>query len=332
MAKKIDNDQKKYGKAFQVIGTDSWQKENERYKQMRAEWDDVGEKLYVTKAPLHVDIELTNDCNLKCAMCERNFMTRDVGYMAFSLYQNIIGQCAENDILSVKLNLWGESVMHPELRKMISYAKQKGIVNTQFNSNASLLNETICRDLVESGLDRLTLSIDSLKKGTYEHIRIGSKINQVVENIDTLTRIKKELGSKTPFITAQIIQMKSNQGGIQPFVNQFKDKVDYVSVTNICAASGDRRILKQSLLSFTGKKFPCPEIWHRLSISFDGHVTVCCQDYNFDLEIGNLKDSDIVSLWHGKALTELRERHKHLDFKNTLCQTCTANEESIPEE
>ena len=62
--------------------------------------------------------------------------------------------------------------------------------------------------MVLAGLDRLTLSVDSLKKDTYESIRIGSKAEKVVNNIDNLMEIKQKLMSKTPYVTAQIIQMK----------------------------------------------------------------------------------------------------------------------------
>jgi len=315
-----------YREIFQIVNSRTWQRENDLYKKMRKKWDDVGKKLYVTKVPLHVDIELTNDCNLKCFMCERNLMKRDTGYMEFSLYMEIIDYCMDHGIDSVKLNLWGESVLHPELGEMISYANEKGIINIQFNSNASLLTKDKSREIVEAGLHRLTLSVDSLSKSTYENIRVGSRIDQVIKNIDDLIEIRQELNQNTPLITAQIIQMKNNRETVKSFIDRFSGLVDYVSVTNVTAASGDERILRQSLLKYDPKeKFPCTEIWHRLSIAYNGDVTVCCQDYDLDLNIGNLKDFDIGSLWHSNALNELRERHKRLDFKGLICETCTAN-------
>ena len=315
-----------YVEIFQVVNSRSWQRENENFKGMREKWDDVGKKLYVTKVPLHVDIELTNDCNLRCFMCERHFMKRDVGYMDFMMYQSIIDYCADKAIPSVKLNLWGESILHPELSKMICYAKKRGIVNTQFNTNVSLLTTDKSREIIEAGLDRLTLSVDSLSQGSYEKIRVGSKIDKVVKNIYDLVELRKRLNSETPYITAQIIQMENNRETIKGFIEAFSRVVDYVSVTNVCAASGDERILKHSFLSYDlSDKFPCSEIWRRLSISYDGDVTVCCQDYNFDLKIGSILETDATSLWHSKALNDLRERHKKLDFDGLLCQTCTAN-------
>ena len=124
----------------------------------------------------------------------------------------------------------------------------------------------------------------------------------------------------------QIIQMKNNRAEVSSFIERFSGKVDYVSVTNICAASGDEKILKHSLLEYNcSNKFPCTEIWRRLSISWNGDVTVCCQDYDFELKIGSLLERDIARLWHSRDLNDLRDRHKQNDFEGLLCQTCTAN-------
>ena len=42
----------------------------ERFKKSRQWWDRVSRTLELTEAPLHVDIELTNVCDIQCAMCE----------------------------------------------------------------------------------------------------------------------------------------------------------------------------------------------------------------------------------------------------------------------
>ncbi|MBL7068251.1 MAG: radical SAM protein [Candidatus Omnitrophica bacterium] len=307
---------------FQVVSSNTEIADRE-YKEFRKMWDSCARSLYLTEAPLHVDIEVTNACNLKCSMCERNMMTRKIGYMDYGLFCRIIDQCAEYRITSVKLNLWGESILHKEIFNMVRYAK-KNRIHTQFNTNATLVTEENARRLVECGLDRITFSVESMVKDDYENKRRGAKFETTIKNIEDFIKIKP-IGKK-PLLTLQFIRMKSNCNDIPLFVDKFKDAVDFISVTNITSVDGNPEILKESMVDYKKlSKRPCPQLWLRLSVFWNGDVTVCCQDYNGVLVIGNIRDRSLKELWQSKELNALRERHKRLNFSKTLCEPCTAN-------
>ncbi|MFH1593927.1 MAG: radical SAM protein [Candidatus Omnitrophota bacterium] len=315
-------DGKKYNRCFQVICANAFP-EDERYKRFRKDWEDYGSSLCESNAPLQVDIELTNACNLKCPMCERNMMTRSVGFMDYALFKRIIDQCAELGVCSVKLNLWGESFLHRDLFKMVDYAKRQNIY-TQFNSNATLLTGRNAQRLLTSGLDRITFSIEGGMREAYERTRKGAEFEATMKSVEDFIALKP-IGHK-PLLTLQFMMMKSNSKYIPAFVNRFKDKVDFISVTNVNAASGDRKILAESMVDYSSfPKKPCSEMWQRLSVFWNGEVTVCCNDYNGSLKIGNVYDSSLMELWHCEKLSLLRARHKKLDFSDLICNTCTAN-------
>jgi MoaA/NifB/PqqE/SkfB family radical SAM enzyme len=69
---------------YQVLGTDKFEDCNKtfrkEYKEYRKKWKEYPEKRIVGEFPLHVDVESTNACNLRCVMCTRNFMTEKIGH------------------------------------------------------------------------------------------------------------------------------------------------------------------------------------------------------------------------------------------------------------
>lgn len=295
-----------------------------RYKKSRERWEYVSQTLELTEAPLHVDIELTNVCDIQCAMCERRLMKRPLGNMSMEMFRQIVAECAVMGVDSVKLNLWGESVLHKKLPEMIQYAKENSRLILQFNTNANRMTPEISEALVRSGLDKLTMSLDGVSKETYEKVRCGSNFERVVRNVNALLEAKKKAAAALPLVTLQIIRMDITAKEIDPFVETWKDRVDYVSVTNIGATTADSAVLSHSLREEKRKTFrPCQQLWQRLSVLWDGTVTVCCNDFDGFLAIGKVGQTPLAELWRGEKLTALRERHKKLKFGNLICESCS---------
>lgn len=295
-----------------------------KYETARKKWEYYSSVLEVAPVPLHVDIEVTNICDLRCVMCERRFMSRPQGMMSFDLFKKIIEECSCIGVDSCKMNLWGESLLHPDLVNMIKYVKDNSNIVTQFNTNANKLNPDKSIELIKAGLDKLTISFDGITKKTYESIRVNGDFNKVLANIESLIQNKIKLSSKTPFLTIQIIRMPENEPELDSFVEYWRDKVDFISVTNIGATAGSSEILSHSLRQRSEKeRVSCQQLWQRLSILWDGKVTVCCNDYNGFLTLGNYGESSLTDYWHSKKLNNLRQKHKKHDFSNIICRKCT---------
>lgn len=76
--------------------------------------------LYVNEFPKCLHIELTNACNLKCIMCPRRDMKRDVGYMNFELFKKIIDESSGN-VDFICLNFMGEPFLHKKISDEVEY-------------------------------------------------------------------------------------------------------------------------------------------------------------------------------------------------------------------
>ncbi|MDI6795102.1 MAG: radical SAM protein, partial [bacterium] len=124
--------------------------------------------------PAHINIEVTNDCNLRCIMCPGRRMPRPIGYMGMALYRKICDEAVRIGTKSFLLYLSGEPLLHPELPEMVKYAKEAEIGFVGLSTNATLLTGEKARQLLESKIDRMTISLDGVNKATYESLRIGA--------------------------------------------------------------------------------------------------------------------------------------------------------------
>jgi len=74
----------------------------------------------------------------------------------------------------------GEPYLNPLFLDMVNYASQRNMyVGT--STNAHYLSEENARKTVESGLDKLIISIDGTTQETYQQYRVGGQLNKVLE-------------------------------------------------------------------------------------------------------------------------------------------------------
>jgi len=125
--------------------------------------------------------------------------------MELGLLKRIIDEGVENGLCSLKLSLRGEPNLPPTLFDMIRYAKEKGIIDVYFNTNATLLNEDKINQLIDSGLDRISISAEGTTKEVYERYRVGAKYEEVLSSVKALRLIRDRRGLSYPQIRVQTL-------------------------------------------------------------------------------------------------------------------------------
>lgn len=306
---------------YQFLGTDRLEDGEKSFDKdyfaYREKWREYPKKRIVDEFPLHLDIESTNACNLKCPMCGRNFMKEKIGYIEWKLFKKIIDEAVKYHLPSIKLNYRGEPLLHPDLPKMVKYAKEKGILEVQFNTNGLLLNEKKAKELIAVGLDRIIFSFDGATKETYEKIRRGSKYDVVVKNIKNLVKIRNKMGRSRPLVRVQMVKMPLNKKEVEDFIKMWLHIVNRVAVSTERNPLGTKKKITH---------FSCPQIWQRLMICWDGEVRMCCGDWYGEIILGNAKKTSVYKIWHSKKLDKIRKIHIQGDFnKIPVCARCEVN-------
>src|SRR5688572_2513925 len=114
------------------------------------------------------------------------------------------------DLMYLVFYFQGEPYLNPSFLDMVAYASKKKIY-TATSTNAHYLNDENSRRTIESGLDRLIISIDGTTQDVYQQYRVGGKLDKVLEGARNIVRWKKELKSKTPFVFFQFLVVKPNE-------------------------------------------------------------------------------------------------------------------------
>jgi MoaA/NifB/PqqE/SkfB family radical SAM enzyme len=275
------------------------------------------------RLPRRVCIENTNLCSANCTFCPHSSMKRKKGVMDFELFKKIIGMCLKFDINFVSIHGFGEPLMDGEFFKKVKYAKDKGIKRVTTNTNAGFLNESSRDALLKSGLDEIFISFDSATRDSYEKIRPGLDFDLVEDNIKQLISVRNKAGKAKPLIFLSFIECKYNTGEVKDYIKKWRYWVDGISVTpmRIWPNYGDRSQQRIEVL-----KDPCRLIWTDIKICWDGRVALCCNDYEAEIIIGDLREDEMDRVWQDIPISKIRELHRNMKFdKIELCRDCEYN-------
>jgi len=279
----------------------------------RIKWH-IFPKLFITpRFPTHIDIETSSACQLQCPMCGQRLMDNKMrGIMEFNLFKKIVDECKKYGVYSIKLSWRGEPLLNPNIWRMVRYAKDKDIKDVAFLTNGEALKESDLEELIESGLDWISFSIDGLYD-TYEKIRYPSKFNEIVSKLKKLKELKKKKKRNKPLVRVQTIfsAIKDNPEEYFNFWNDIVDRVNFIA--------DERRADKE-------KNFPqdpnyiCPMPWQRMVIAYNGKVAQCISDYLMKNPLGDVNEKSLYEIWHDKPFKELRYLQK--TKQRILLQPC----------
>jgi radical SAM protein with 4Fe4S-binding SPASM domain len=233
----------------------------------------------------------------------------------------------------------GEPYLNPDFLDMVTYATSKKIY-TATSTNAHYLNDSNARRTVESGLDRLIISIDGTTQDTYQQYRVGGQLHKVLEGAANVVKWKKELKSKTPFIIFQFLVVRHNEHQIAAVhelamktgVDQVRLKTaqvyDYENDPNqLIPTIGKYSRYKKNRegkMAFKGNNANhCWRLWHDPVITWDGAVVPCCFDKDAQHKLGNLREQSFKELWQNKDYRHFRSQVLQSRKNIDICANCS---------
>lgn len=279
----------------------------EAYQENRRQWRENPERQYVADYPLHVDIELASVCNLNCPMCytiTEAFKEKvNAKLMDFDLFTKIVDECAEGNVYSIRLSFRGESFLHKRILDCLRYAKRKGIKEVSTLTNGVRLDEDLFTEMMDAGLDWLTISFDGLGE-TYEKIRYPAKYESALQKIKNYARIKAEAGTVKPVVKVQTIlpAIEDDPGAFYKVFAPITDMVSANPLIDFMEDIGDLPKLPD---------FTCPQVYQRLVIGADGLCMMCSNDEETEIVVGDANAQTVREIWNGEELNRIREIHEN---------------------
>lgn len=290
--------------------------------------------------PISISFEPTTSCNLRCPECPSGLreFTRPTGMLQKGFFHQTIDDIYK-DLLYLIFYFQGEPYLNPDFLEMVKYAHNKGIY-TATSTNAHYLTDEKARQTIESGLDRLIISIDGTTQEVYQQYRVGGKLDKVLEGAKNIIKWKKELNSKTPFIFFQFLVVKPNEHQIEAIkklgkeygVDQVRFKTaqvyDYENDPNHLIPSKEKysRYKKDKAGKIkvkSGLNNHCWKLWHSNVITWDGLVVPCCFDKDATHQLGNLKMQTFKQVWNNDNYKQFRKELMNSRKNIDICANCS---------
>ncbi len=290
--------------------------------------------------PISVSFEPTTSCNLRCPECPSGLraFTRPTGMLKQDFFKKTINDIYK-ELTYLIFYFQGEPYLNPDFLEMVKHASDKGIY-TATSTNAHYLNDANAKKTVESGLDRLIISVDGTTQDVYKQYRVGGNLDKVMEGAKNIVKWKKELNSKTPFVFFQFLVVKHNEHQIEEIkrlakeigVDQVRFKTaqvyDYENdpnklIPSIEKYSRYRKGKDGKMKSKSALGNHCWKLWQGNVISWDGLVVPCCFDKDATHQLGNLQVQTFKEVWNNDNYKQFRKdimtSRKNID----ICANCS---------
>ena len=290
--------------------------------------------------PVSISFESTTSCNLRCRECPSGLraFTRPTGMLQKDFFSRTIDEI-HKELVYLIFYFQGEPYLNPDFLTMVKYASSKKIY-TATSTNAHYLTDEMAKRTIESGLDRLIISIDGTSQDVYQQYRVGGNLEKVLQGTRNIVKWKKELKSKTPFVFFQFLVVKPNEHQIEDIkrlarevgVDEVRFKTaqvyDYETDPNnlIPETAKFSRYKKTANGTFLPKNKLANHCWklqHANVITWDGLVVPCCFDKDAMHQLGNLKNQSFKEIWkndnYKQFRTELMKSRKNID----ICANCS---------
>ncbi len=289
--------------------------------------------------PISLAIEPTTSCNLRCPECPsglRSF-TRATGMMDAALLDHVLRELGPT-LFWLTFYFQGEPYLHRDLLMMVHKAAAAGVY-TSTSTNGHYLDDATARATVESGLDRLIISIDGTTQEAYSSYRRGGILTRVLEGTRNVVRWKKYLASATPHIIFQFLVVRQNEHQIpelRRLANELGvDEVKLKTAQIYDYEHGSPLIPRNNRYSRyardadgtwrikNGMANHCWKMWHSCVITWDGRVVPCCFDKDAQHELGNVNDESFASIWNGERYRAFRSALLESRSEIDICRNCT---------
>lgn len=277
--------------------------------------------------PERLHIQTISYCNGRCLFCAYPRVVNKIthGIMEDEVFKKIIDEAALYKPKRVALLLMNEPLLDRKLPKRIAYAKEKLGEGTEvtITSNGSILTEKIINRLIDSGLDRIKISVQGITKETYEKI-MGLNYERTFEGIYRLAEIKKRRKSERPQIVLSMVNVGHNENEIRKYKRFFRRKG--IKATSVAFENKGGNIEDSLELAPFGMKLRrrCYRFNRCAYIIFNGDVILCCADWTRSVILGNVKENSLKEIWLGEKITKIRENFLNGNYEMLpeICQNC----------
>ena len=297
-----------------------------------------GKQIGPLMLPVHISIEPTNACNLRCPVCEtgNGSMSRPRGMLDYEQFRTFIDQVAPHTAV-LMYYFMGEPFLHKRSYDMIRYAREHDIY-VETCTNGDYVD---AEGVIYSDINQVSFQIGGMTQKTHETYRVRSDLSRVLRNLEALVAERRRHPDSSVQIDVGFIVMKHNEHEVPEFLRWARDvgadRANVIDPAVRTVAEGhellpnDRKYWFYDEAAFARgvlkpKHLPdneCTWIWNSLMVNWDGSVVPCCRDPLGMHVFGNVFETPLKTIWNGAAMRAFRKRIVTNQGGVDICKVCS---------
>ena len=140
----------------------------------------------------YIRLSITDVCNFKCGYCLPNGYQKDKSdnrtFLSLEEVQRLAKGLSELGVSKIRLT-GGEPTVRKDFFDIVKILKQNsGIKKTVITTNGYKLDQ-LAEQIIESGLDGINISIDSLDKNKFHQITGHDRLDEILKGIEKLQKL-----------------------------------------------------------------------------------------------------------------------------------------------
>lgn len=261
----------------------------------------------------YLRLSVTDNCNFSCPFCYGEGSERGVHGSLLKVrdYRNLSNLFFSLGIDKVKFT-GGEPTLRPDLEDIVLVFRRAGFTELSLTSNGFLLDPERLVRLHRSGLNRINVSLGSLRPEAYSQICgvEGDSLSRVLRNL----RYASRLFAKSTKVNAIFIPGINFPDDVIPLVEFCRDIGATLSVLSLLDQSGEEyksdRLLSLQVFDLLVRRFEVEDV-----VKYQKRVGVATIIY--------LRRGGIVEL------DDFRQKEAIRGKENAYCKTCSVYDTCI---
>ena len=267
-----------------------------------------------------VYIEITNVCNLHCQFC--SYTKREPEVMSLKFFEDILKQVKQYTDY-IYLHVQGEPTLHPHFNDILSLCDQYNL-KVQLVTNGTTLFKVKDILLSHPSIRKINFSLQSIEFHTLD---LNAFQQTLFSFVDTCIQKKSPI-VELRFWRSDELENDRTSSLLSTIKNTYSltetnRNNNYSIAKNVYVDFDNMFEWPDELKEKNSTRGRCLGAIQQIAILSNGTVVPCCLDCNGEIDLGNLHDQSLDSIFQSHRYIQLVEGFKRNYLEESFCQKCT---------
>ncbi len=269
-------------------------------------------------APMFTRIQLqtVSWCNRSCAFCPSGKFPVPKTFMPLEVYHRIIDQLHDLNFCGrISPYLMNESLIDKRLPVLIAYARERCPDSwIAINTNGDALSARLISRLFDAGLNCMDVNAYDNPAQYDAYVALAAKVADQRGDLTFSTGYLDPTFNENDHLprSTKILHCRD----MSDWEARFRDKLATPDLFNRAGNVPDARRLPEPLV------LGCERPFRQMYINYRGEAVLCCNDWRFEIVMGDTAESSLAEIWTNVKYETYREHLRRQSRVLPLCAVC----------